>query len=301
MRKVLVVCGTTASGKTGFAVEVSKRLGGEVISADCMLVYRGLNIGTAKPTESEKQGIKHYMIDVVSPKDPFSVSDYEQMAYPILQRLQEQSIPTVLCGGTGFYLQSLCFVRSFGSAQKNDAIRAKYEQLADSCGNDALHAVLEKVDPQSAKILHPNDRKRVIRALEIYELTGRKKSDQQDNMIPRIPYLAVAFAYERSVLYDRINRRVVEMLAMGLVDEVRDLLKAGVQENDQCMQGIGYKEVVQYLKNRISHSTMLEIIQKNTRNYAKRQITYFNKFPNLIWLDPDDRNNVERVLELMHE
>lgn len=300
MNKILVVCGPTASGKTGFATEMAKRLHGEVISADCMLVYRGLDIGTAKPTEQEKQGVPHHMIDVAAPCQNYSVGDYEAEALPIVERLLQEGVCPVLCGGTGFYLQSLLFFRGHGKVGADEKLRRRYEEMAAREGNLAVFERLKQVDAESAEKLHPNDLKRVIRALEIFELTGEKKSAQQDGFIPRFPYVAVAFDYPREELYSRIDRRVDEMLSQGLVEEVRSLVRQGVDRNNQCMQGIGYKEVLEYLDHNISYSTMRDIIQKNTRNYAKRQITFFKKFPNLIWLDPHAKDNEQRVMEAMY-
>ena len=297
-KKVLVVCGPTASGKTGFAVEAAKRLKSEVVCADCVTVYRGLDIGSAKPTAEERDGVVHHMLDVAEPTQTFSVSDYEAIALPIVGRLLGEGRVPVICGGAGFYIRALLFAQSRGNVGSDADLRAELEAYAAANGNSALHARLAVLDPQSAAVLHPNDVKRVVRALEIYTLTGRKKSDQCDEERARFPYLAVAFNYPRAELYARIDRRVDAMLEAGLVEEVRSLLEGGVPENAQCMQGIGYKEVVQYLKNEISHSTMREIIQKNSRNYAKRQITFFKKLPNLLWLDPhaDAAQTMEYVL-----
>ena len=301
MKKVLVVCGATASGKTGFAVRMAKRLSGDVISADCMLVYKGLNIGTAKPTEEEMQGVRHHMIDVVPPSEKYSVGDYEAAALPILEKMTAEKKPAVICGGTGFYIQSLCFERGHGHAGADPAIREKYERIAAEEGKEAVYERLEKIDPESARTLHPNDLKRVIRALEIWELTGKKKSEQRDGFVPRFSYTAVAFDYPRDELYDRINRRVDGMLESGLVDEVRLLWESGINETCQCMQGIGYKEVLEYLKGTVSYSTMRDMIQQNTRNYAKRQITFFKKFQGIIWLDPHNAENEEVVMEAMQD
>ena len=299
MKKILVVCGPTASGKTGFAVQMAKRLGSEVISADCMLVYSGFNIGAAKPTPAEMGGIPHHMIDVAAPNDGFSASDYERMARPVCEKMLGDGKIPVICGGTGFYIQSLLFSRSLGNVGSSAEIRQRYERIAAEEGKDALFARLRAADPQSADKLHPNDIKRVIRALEIYELTGKRKSEQTDGFVARYSYVAVAFDYPRAELYERIDRRVDMMLEDGLVEEVRHLLASEVSETAQSMQGIGYKEVVQYLKNEISYSTMRDIIQKNTRNYAKRQITFFKKFPNLVWLNPHAGGNIELVTEML--
>lgn len=295
---LLVVCGATASGKTAFAVRMAQRLKSEVVSADCMLVYKGLDIGTAKPTEAEKKGVVHHLIDVAEPSDRFSVSDYERLAVPVCESLLESEKNPVICGGTGFYIQALLFFRGQGGVGADIGLREKYERIVKKRGNEALHSLLATVDAETAQKLHPNDVRRVIRALEIYELTGKRKSEQGDGFVPRFPYVAVAFDYPREELYARADVRVDKMLAAGLVDEVRHLL-SHTDENSQCMQGIGYKEVVKYLKNEYSYNTMRDIIKKNTRNYAKRQLTFFRKLPGIVWLNPKANDNEEKVEELL--
>lgn len=297
MKKLLVICGATASGKTALAVECAKRLGGEVVSCDALLVYRGLNIGTAKPTKEERAGIPHHLIDVADPTDPFTVHDYERLALAAIEDISARGKVPVICGGTGFYLNAVLFRSGFGNAAADEGVRAKYQAIAEEKGKDYLHGLLRERDPESAAILHPNDVKRVVRALEIFELTGRKKSEQRDEKIARFVYEAFAFDFPRGELYARIDRRVEEMFEAGLVGEVEGLLAAGVPEDAQCMQGIGYKEVIEGLKNGYLHSTMRDIIQKNTRNYAKRQLTFFKKLPNLHWLDPSGAA-IEEVIEL---
>lgn len=296
MKKLLVICGATASGKTSLAVECAKRLDGEVISCDALLVYRGLNIGTAKPTREEMGGIEHHLIDVADPTDSFTVHDFERLALDAVADISARGKVPVLCGGTGFYLNAVLFQSGFGNAAADEGVRAKYNAIAAEKGKEYLHGLLQEVDAESAAILHPNDVKRVVRALEIYELTGKKKSDQQDGRVPRFPYEAFAFDYPRETLYERIDRRAAQMFEEGLVEEVRGLL-ASVPENAQCMQAIGYKEVVEGLKNGDNQSTMRDIVQKNTRNYAKRQLTFFKKLPNLHWLTPSDAA-VEEVIKI---
>ena len=296
MKKLLVICGATASGKTSLAVKCAKRLNGEVISCDALLVYRGLNIGTAKPTREEMGGIPHHLIDVADPTDGFTVHDFERLALDAVADISARGKVPVLCGGTGFYLNAVLFQSGFGNAAADEGVRAKYNAIAAEKGKEYLHGLLQEVDAESAAVLHPNDIKRVVRALEIYELTGKKKSDQQDGRVPRFPYEAFAFDYPREVLYERIDRRAAQMFEEGLVEEVRGLL-ASVPENAQCMQAIGYKEVVEGLKNGDNQSTMCDIVQKNTRNYAKRQLTFFKKLPNLHWLTPSDAA-VEEVIKI---
>ena len=297
--KVLVICGPTASGKTSLAVSMAKRLESEVISADCMLVYKGLNIGTAKPSKDEMDGVVHHMIDVVEPTENFSVSDYEERALPIVERILSEGKTPVICGGTGFYINSLLFRQQFGRVQADAAVRKKYETIAEEKGREYLHSLLRECDAKSADKLHYNDVKRVVRALEIFELTGRKKSDQNDAYVPRFPYLAVCFDYPREVLYERINLRVDIMMRQGLVEEVKNLIAYGVSGASQSMQGIGYKEIVKALENGDLNSTMSDIIKQNTRNYAKRQLTFFKKLPGLVSLSPYENDNENKILELL--
>ena len=285
--KTLVICGPTASGKTALAVACAEAFGGEVVSCDALLVYRGLNIGTAKPTREEMRDVPHHMIDIADPRSSFSVHDFEERAIPVVEDILARGKMPVLCGGTGFYMNAILFRSGFGLAAGDAAVRAKYEAIAAEKGKAYLHSLLAACDRESAEKLHPNDIRRVIRALEIFELTGRKKSAQADPKTPRYPYEAFCIDWQREILYERIAARVQEMFSEGLVDEVKGLLAAGVPEDAQCMQAIGYKEVVEILKNDGLHSTMSDIIIKNTRNYAKRQLTFFKKLPGLHFLAPD--------------
>ena len=298
--KALVICGATASGKTSLAVSCAGKLNTEIVSADSMLVYRGLDVGTAKPTEEERRGVIHHLIDVVSPTQAFSVSDYEKTALPIVETLFKQGKTPIICGGTGFYINSLLYKSQFGGVGANAEIRRKYEEIYEAKGNAYLHGLLREKDPESAEKLHENDVKRVIRALEIYEITGKKKSLQSDTLTPRFDFVAVSIDYPRETLYQRINLRVDEMFKNGLLDEVQALIDAGVSIHAQCMQGIGYKEVVEGLQNGWSVEEMKELIKKNTRNYAKRQITFFKRMQNHIRLAPNEATT-ENVLKLLEE
>lgn len=297
MKEVLVICGATATGKTALAAECAKLLGSAVISADSQLVYKGLDIGTAKPTKEEMLGVPHYMIDVAGSEAEYSVSDYRDAALPILNELISQGKVPVICGGTGFYINSLLFDYSYGGVPANEEVRSKYESLAAERGKEYVYDILKEKDGASAEKLHPNDLKRVIRALEIAE-SGIKKSDIDDGSSPRFSYLAVAADFQREQLYARINERVDKMFEAGLVDEVQGLLARGIDENCRCMQAIGYKEVLEGFKNGYSQSTMRDIIKQNTRRYAKRQITFFKKLPNLVWLPPEEAT-AEKVLSLL--
>lgn len=301
MKRVLVICGATATGKTGLAVDCAKALNSEVISADSQLVYRGLNIGTAKPTVAEMQGIKHHMIGVVGAEENFSVSDYEERALPIIEGLLEEGKTPVVCGGTGFYINSLLYNLGYGNVKANAAVRARYEALLAERGKEYLFELLKQVDSESAEALHVNDVKRVIRALEIYEVSGKKKSEQKDELKPRFDYLAVAIDYPREALYKRIDCRVDVMFNSGLVEEVKRLKSVGIDEKCQSMQAIGYKEVLEGLKNGLNDSTMRDIIKKNTRHYAKRQLTFFKKLKGIVWIKPEQANSAKKVLELLND
>ena len=295
---MLVVCGATATGKTALAAMCAKKLESAVISADSQLVYRGLDIGTAKPSKEEMMGVPHYMIDVAEPTYDYSVADYKNAALPIVERLLAEGKTPVICGGTGFYINSLLFDLSYGGVAADEGVRAKYEAIARERGKEYVYSLLKECDGDSALKLHPNDLKRVIRALEIYEAGGRKKSDINDDKSPRFDYVAVAVNYPREELYARINARVDEMFARGLIEEVQGLLNRGIDLNCRCIQAIGYKEVVECLKNGDLQSTMRDIIKQNTRRYAKRQITFFKKLPNLVTLSPAEAT-AENVLKLL--
>ena len=298
MAKVLVICGATASGKTSLSVACAKAFDGEIISADSLLVYKGLDIGTAKPTMKEREGIPHYMIDVVEPENNFSVSDYEDMALPILQDIQNRGKLPIICGGTGFYINSLLYKSQFGNVGANAELRAYYEQIAENEGKERVYEILREKDLESAQKLHPNDLKRVIRALEIYDTTGKAKSLQQDAPIPRFDFTAVSIDYPRDKLYNRINLRVEQMFEQGLLDEVQNLLRRGITQEMQCMQGIGYKEIVEGLKIGATTAEMQEIVKNNTRKYAKRQQTFFKRMQNHTYLMPEEAT-AERVAELL--
>ena len=286
-KKILIICGPTASGKTALAVECAKLLNTEVISADSMYVYKNLDIGTAKPTHEEMQGVKHHLIDVVSPKENFSVSDYKNLAEPIIKDLLAKNKIPVICGGTGFYINSILYDLSYGGSEANLEVRNYYLNLAKEKGNEYVYNVLVQKDFESAKKLHYNDVKRVVRALEIFE-SGKKKSELNDKLVPKYNYSAYSINFERNQLYDRINQRVDIMINSGLVGEVKNLLDSGVALDCQCMQGIGYKEILQYLTGEITLDSAIELIKLNTRHYAKRQNTFFRRLPNIQYLHPSD-------------
>ncbi|MBE7081028.1 MAG: tRNA (adenosine(37)-N6)-dimethylallyltransferase MiaA [Clostridiales bacterium] len=274
--KIIIICGPTASGKSELALSLAKMLNTEIISADSMYIYKDLNIGTAKPTPQEMQGIKHHLIDVVFPCDNFSVSDYRNLALPIINDLLSKGKIPIVCGGTGFYINSILYDFSYGNSEANLEIRDKYMKLAIQNGNEYVYNILKECDIESAKKLHPNDLKRVVRALEIYH-SGTKKSDIKDPLVPKFDYKAYSIDFNREILYSRINSRVDIMIQNGLVNEVKELLNNGVTKENQCMQAIGYKEIIDYIEGNCSLEKAIDDIKLNTRHYAKRQITYFKK------------------------
>lgn len=278
------IVGPTASGKTALAAELAKRFKSVVISADSVAIYRGLDIGSAKPSDEEKAIAPHKLIDIVDPREEFSVAEYEAAGLKEINSLFLQKKVPVICGGTGFYVDSLLYVKSYGNCPKNNEIRAKLDDVLKENGAAYLHSLLEKVDEKSAKILHENDTFRVSRALEIYYSTGKKKSEITDEKIPRFKYFAFSFDYPRAVLYSRINERVEKMFEKGLLDEVKGLLHSGVKKNAQSMRAIGYKEVVEGLERGENEQEIKEKIKLNSRRFAKRQITYFKRMENLVYL-----------------
>lgn len=296
MINLLVICGPTASGKTALAIECAKLLDTEVVSADSMCVYRKCDIGTAKPTIEEQAGIPHYLIDVVSPNENFSVSDYREKALPIINGIIQKGKIPVICGGTGFYINSILYDLSYGKTSANSEVREYYESFLKVNGKEALHDLLKEKDFESAEKLHVNDTRRVIRALEIFDVSGKKKSDLHDDLTPNYNYLSFSIGFLREELYDRINRRVDIMMQEGLIEEIQDLLQGGITEENQCMQGIGYKEVCQGLKEGMSEQEIAELIKFNTRHYAKRQITFFKRDPRLEVLEKDDVSKLAKYI-----
>lgn len=296
-KKIIVVCGPTASGKSALAVEIALKFGGEIVSADSVSVYKGLDIGSAKPSEEEKKGVPHYLIDVASPKDSFSVGDYEELAVPAVEDISGRGKIPIICGGTGFYVNSVLYRMSYGLSKGDIGIRRKYERAAEEKGREFVYSILKEKDPETAAKLHPNDLVRVIRALEIFDATGVKKSDIKDEMVPRYDFIALMPTLPREILYERINARVDNMMSCGLTSEVRSLLESGVTLEDQCMQGIGYKETAEAILS--GTEIPIEQIKMNTRRYAKRQITFFKRFQNLYPIDFTDNDKIEKTFKII--
>ena len=278
MERIIVVAGPTASGKTAVAVALSKLIGGEVVSADSMQVYKLMDIGTAKPTMEERQGIAHHMIDVVMPDEEFSVAKYQAQARAAISDVIKRDKIPVLCGGTGFYINALLYDVNFSKADGINKNRKYFTDIAINYGNDHLHSMLQETDPAAASVIHPNNVKRVIRALSYHNETGLLFSEynlSQKNRQPVYDALFCRLSVDRDMLYDRINKRVINMFDAGLQKEVAHLLEAGYDPSLVSMQGIGYKETVKYILGEGTLAGAVEAVQKNTRNYAKRQDTWF--------------------------
>ncbi len=300
MGKILIICGATGSGKSSLAINLAKKLNTEIISADSLAIYKNLDIGTAKPTKEEQQEAKHHLIDVVSPFETFSVSDFENLALPIIDRLLSENKTPIICGGTGFYINSILYKLSYGGVKENLEIREKYYKLASEKGVDFVYNELKNVDEEASLNIHPNNLVRVIRALEIYYSSGKKKSEQKDVLTPRYDYTAVTINHDRETLYNRIDKRVDIMLENGLVEEVKGLIDMGVTINNQCMQGIGYKEVYDAVLNN-DFSNLSNVIKLNSRHYAKRQITFFKRLENLQYLTGNLEELTNKTLELLNK
>ena len=287
MNNIICIAGPTASGKTALAVELAKALDGEVISCDSMQIYKGMDIGTAKPTFEEMQGIPHHMLDVCAPDEDFSVSRYCEMADPLLQDILARGKTAIIAGGTGLYMDALIRGNSFAPFPST-GMREKLEAEADDIGMEAMLERLRAIDPEAAQRLHAADRKRVIRALEVYYETGETITahNLRTQAIPP-KYNPVWFALEdedRQDLYDRIDMRVDIMLETGLMEEIRTLLAAGIPEKCTAMQAIGYKEFLDAIHGRCSVQEAAELVKQSSRRYAKRQLTWFRRNSNIHWL-----------------
>ena len=291
--RIICIAGPTASGKTALAVELAKALNGEVVSCDSMQVYRRMDIGTAKPTQDEMQGIRHHMLDVAQPDEDFSVSRYCETASKIVDDIVARGKTAIIAGGTGLYMDSLIKGNAFAPFPST-GMREKLEAQADAEGMEAMLSLLGSIDPEAAARLHLKDRKRIIRALEVYYETGETITEHNRKtqaIAPRYTPLWLGLDFEdRADLYSRIDRRVDMMLEEGLIEEIKALLASGIPAKCTAMQAIGYKEFVDALDGKISVSEAADLVRQSSRRYAKRQLTWFRRNPNIHWLirRPDD-------------
>ena len=296
--KILVLAGPTAVGKTALSIELAKKLNGEIISTDSMQIYKYMDIGSAKITTEEMDGIKHHMIDVTTPDKPFSVVDFKNMAQPIIDDLLSKDKLPILTGGTGLYINALTCNMNFTDATNDEAYRLELEELAKEHGDIYIHNMLKEIDPVSYESIHPNNRKRVIRALEVYKVTNKPFSSfnaGEDFYKSKYDVHYYVLNMDREKLYQRINKRVDIMFEKGLLNEYIKLKENGYNSLMQAMQGIGYKEVLMYLENSISLEEATEMIKQGSRNYAKRQLTWFRKDPRAIFLNKDELSDEEII------
>ena len=287
-KPLVILTGPTAVGKTALSIKLASEIGGEIISADSMQVYRQMDIGSAKIKPEEMGGIPHHLIDILEPEEEFNVCLFEKLALEAMEQIYERGHIPVVVGGTGFYIQALLYQIDFTEEETDTAFRDKLWQLGEEKGNHYLHELLRKVDPKSAEEIHENNRKRVIRALEFYENSGKpisthNKEQRQKTSAYNSCYFVLTD--DRKKLYERIESRVDQMLSKGLVDEVRTLKERGCNASMVSMQGLGYKEILEYLDGRCSLLEAVEKIKKETRHFAKRQLTWFRREKDVIWID----------------
>ena len=296
--KILVIVGPTASGKTRMAVELAQCHNGEVISADSMQIYRTMDIGTAKPTKEEMGGIPHHMIDVADPEEDFSVARYVEMAARCVDDVLERGKLPIVAGGTGLYIDSLLSGRTFAPFSPDSALRGELERELAEKGGQAMLEALAQVDPEAAQRLHPNDHKRIVRALEVYRSTGKtitQHNRETQAIPPRYNALTIGLAFQdRQAMWRRIDQRVDEMVAAGLEDEVRRLLTSGISPKCTAMQAIGYKEFTQALSGEMTWQEATDVVKLRSRQYAKRQLTWFGRNPNTRWVRWDDPPEFEQ-------
>ena len=300
MNKLIIIAGPTAVGKTDLSISLAQSLNTEIISADSVQIYKGLDIGSAKPTPEEMQGIPHHMMDFIPPEMAFSVSDYVKLAKAEIARLHALDKIPVVVGGTGLYINGLIYDMTFGETHSDEVFREQMEQVYRDLGAEALHERLNQCDPEAARRIHPNNVKRVIRALEIVHVTGKPMGDFAIDLMPTQDYdvILVVLTRDRETLYDRINRRVLLMFELGLLDEVKKLKNLGLDDSYQSMQGIGYKEVLAYLNGLITYETLVDEIQKGSRHYAKRQLTWFKRYSNSIVINLDHQTEKDAINEI---
>ena len=296
--KLIVILGPTAVGKTDLSIELAKKIDTEIISGDSMLFYRGFDIGSAKPSVEERQGIVHHLVDNLEPWESFNVTDFVREGQHLIHALNAQGKIPIIAGGTGLYIKALLEGYEFNETADHSDYRQELTALAEEKGRDYIHGLLQKADPEAAERIHANNLRRVIRALEVAHFGGEQISRQKEYGEGDLCYdtYVIGLNRERQGLYQRINQRVELMFAAGLEDEVRNLLAGGVTREMQAMQGIGYKETAAYMEGEMSREEAVDLIQKNTRHFAKRQLTWFRKMPYIHWYMADELDS-ERLLQ----
>ena len=303
-RPLVIIGGATGVGKSDLAVKLAKRIKGEIISGDSMQVYKGFNIGTAKISREEMDGVPHHLIDILDPDQEFNVYEFKRLACEAMERIHANGNIPIITGGTGFYIQAVLYDIEFSTEDPDSSYRKELEALAAERGNMFVHDMLKEADPASAAAIHPNNLKRTIRALEYLNSNGERISEHNAlQSMRQSPYNSAYFILnrDRKTIYDRINKRVDLMISSGLVDEVRDLLDSGVSPDSAAMQGIGYKEIVPYLQGEKTLEEAVYELKINTRHFAKRQNTWFKREKDAIWMKYEDYTGQDEMLDRMTE
>ena len=303
MKKILVIVGPTAVGKTYVSIELAKKFNTEIISADSMQVYKYMDIGTAKVTEQESCGIKHHMINLIEPDEEFSVSEFQKMAEKHIEEIHSKGKLPIIIGGSGLYLNSLLYDLDFGTVKSDEKIKRYYTDYYEEHGTDKLYELLIDIDPKACEKIHKNNVKRVIRALEVCHITGKKFSDMSTDIRKpsnKYDYKIIGLEMERDILYQRINKRVDLMLEDGLINEVRALIDKGYTMDLTSMRGIGYKEIVDYLEGKVTKKEAVENLKTNTRHFAKRQFTWFKADKNIQWFDLTNLSDIDLIIEKIY-
>lgn len=298
MENLIVILGPTAVGKTALSIELAKQLGTEIISGDSMLVYKGMDIGTAKPSLEERQGIPHHMLDIVYPDEEFSVAKFQSMVEDLITKINKKNRVPLLVGGTGLYIKAITDHFTFSPMESDHVLRDNLKRYAEKEGAEKLHQRLAEVDPIAASKLHPNDIRRVIRALEVYQQTGTPISETQkakEIQAPKYNLFMYGLTLNREILYERINLRVDKMIEESLIDEVKALLSKGYNPQSSALTGLGYKEIIGYLEGQYSLEEAIDLLKRNTRRFAKRQLTWFRQDKRIKWLDVENYNNNKEI------
>ncbi|MBU3142030.1 tRNA (adenosine(37)-N6)-dimethylallyltransferase MiaA [Clostridium sp. CF012] len=300
MKDLFILAGPTAIGKTEISIKLAQRLNGEIISADSMQIYKSMDIGSGKISKEDMNGVPHHLLDIIEPSENFSVAEFKEKAETAIELITNKNKLPMLVGGTGFYINSLIYNYSFAETIKDEEYRDYLTKLAVTEGNEHVHSLLKVIDEESFNKLYPNDLKRVIRALEVYRISGKPMSVfKEEQNILDIPYNVYYFVLnmDRQKLYSRINSRVDVMVKNNLVQEVIELKKMGYNSDMQSMKGIGYKELLYYLNHEISLDEAIEMIKQGSRNYAKRQLTWFRKDPRINWINKDDFKSDDKIVD----
>ena len=302
MRKIIAVCGPTAVGKTKYAIEAAKAFGGEVVSCDSMQLYKYMDIGSAKPTADELAQVPHHLVDLIDPADAFSVAEYQKLAREAIDDIFARGKVPVIAGGTGLYLNSILYDMDFSNAKQDQNLRLQLEKEAEEFGPEHLHNKLRELDSEAASRIHPNNIKKVVRAIE-GALSGDNIKDFKEcnTKVKDFERILIGLTRDREELYDRINLRVDLLVEQGLFDEVKGLLDKGLTESDISMKGIGYKEIIGYFNGKYTEEEAIDLIKKNTRHLAKRQITWFKRYEDIHWIDISQYQNDEEAIKGMLE